>query len=407
MSRRCWTGMGPFRRRWPGSWSQTGRGRFTGCWWTRGTGPRWRSAGRVTGSQVRCGRGCGCGTGRVRSRGAATTPWTTMPITSSPGPRAAPPESATWDSRARNTTNSGTPPAGNPPRPPRTTHPAGPHPQAATIKANTKTGNQPTGRTESGRTESGTAASISFAMVLPPGKMPLRASCVPTPDYAATGGRLCYSRSAAGGAGVLAEQTQLVRRIYVLAGGLVAAVHVVHQIRVGAQETTRSGIARHRRAHGAAQGGVDDQGVPAAEARAAVVVGITTAVRGGGDPARLMPGQEPLNRRRGQARLIDQGDQEVIRRIRGVVAEQEGTAHSRLPLGVGQDMAAVQPRGRFNLGRTCTEDHHHVTAAAVEQGSRNGLNKWPSTERKQGFRAQPQARAGPRGEHHAGGPHPR
>lgn len=141
MSRRCWTGMGPFRRPWPVNLSQTGPDRSTGCWWTLGTGRHWRSAGQVTASPGRCGPGCGCGTGSARSRVADTTPWTTTPTTSSPGPRAAPPGSATWDNPAPNTTNSATPPDGNQHPPAKTNHPAGPHPQAAITKANTRTGN--------------------------------------------------------------------------------------------------------------------------------------------------------------------------------------------------------------------------------------------------------------------------
>src|SRR6476661_7102874 len=307
MNRRCWTGTVPSRRQWPGHSSLRVRGRSTGCWWTRGTGHRWKSAGQATGSPKPCGPGCGCGTANARSLAAATTPWTTTPTTSSPGPTAAPPESATWDSPAQNTTNSATPPHGNPPPPPRTNHPAGPHPPAATTKANTRTGNHHAGRIGSGRTESGRAASTSFAMARPPGRMPLSGSCGLTPD----GLRVL----------VLLEKAKLVRCIHVLARVLVAAVNLIHKMRMAPQEPAGPGVTRHRCTHGVAQGGVDDQGMPAAEPRRTAVVGITTAVRGRGDPPSAVAGQQAVHRFQCQARLVHQRDQEMVCRVRGLVAE--------------------------------------------------------------------------------------
>ena len=73
-NRRCWTGTGRSRRRWPAGSSPTAPTRSTGSWSTRGTGPRWRSAGPATGSPRPCANGCGCATANARSRAATTLP---------------------------------------------------------------------------------------------------------------------------------------------------------------------------------------------------------------------------------------------------------------------------------------------------------------------------------------------
>jgi hypothetical protein len=87
---------------------------------------------------------------------------------------------------------------------------------------------------------------------------------------------------------------QLLRRVNVQSGGKVAAVHLVHQFRMGLQEAARPGVARYCTGHSVPEAGVDDQRMTAPEPAACTLCcGSSAVVSSRGDPARTVGRKQP------------------------------------------------------------------------------------------------------------------